>query len=206
MLEHTEMGRMTPLIKDWKDLLLELGDNQSLLGSLKESQYYKPFEKQASIYESNMADLGIYLGALNRIQRKWLYLEPIFGRGALPPKRSASSAWMKILLILCTALRRSRYFSTCAAVHVQGLNRPRKWLRSSLRRLPESSSRLSRRETFSHAAVLLYRRRRLLGILGQSQNPKIIQTHLKLFQGITQSYFSSDESKLVAMYGAKANR
>ena len=24
MLEHTEMGRMTPLIKDWKDLLLEL--------------------------------------------------------------------------------------------------------------------------------------------------------------------------------------
>lgn len=31
-----------------------------------------------------MADLDEYLHNLNQIQRKWVYLEPIFGRGALP--------------------------------------------------------------------------------------------------------------------------
>lgn len=27
------------------------------------------------------------LGLLNQIQRKWVYLEPIFGRGALPAQQ-----------------------------------------------------------------------------------------------------------------------
>lgn len=31
-----------------------------------------------------MSDLDEYLLNLNAIQRRWVYLEPIFGRGALP--------------------------------------------------------------------------------------------------------------------------
>jgi hypothetical protein len=39
----------TALIKDWKDLLTGVGDNQSLLLSLKESQYFKHFADQAKV-------------------------------------------------------------------------------------------------------------------------------------------------------------
>jgi dynein heavy chain 2, cytosolic len=42
LTEHEQDGRQTPLIKDWKDLFLELGDKQSLLASLKESQVRLP--------------------------------------------------------------------------------------------------------------------------------------------------------------------
>ena len=31
------------IIKDWKDLFMQIGDNQSLLSSLKDSPYYKNF-------------------------------------------------------------------------------------------------------------------------------------------------------------------
>lgn len=31
------------IIKDWKDLFTQIGDNQSLLSSLKDSVYYKNF-------------------------------------------------------------------------------------------------------------------------------------------------------------------
>jgi dynein heavy chain 2, cytosolic len=31
------------IIKDWKDLFTQIGDNQSLLSSLKDSPYYKHF-------------------------------------------------------------------------------------------------------------------------------------------------------------------
>lgn len=31
------------IIKDWKDLFTQIGDNQSLLSSLKDSPYYKNF-------------------------------------------------------------------------------------------------------------------------------------------------------------------
>ena len=34
-----------------------------------------------------MADLDEFLHNLNQIQRKWVYLEPIFGRGALPKEQ-----------------------------------------------------------------------------------------------------------------------
>ena len=33
------------IIKDWKDLFTQIGDNQSLLSSLKDSIYYKNFGK-----------------------------------------------------------------------------------------------------------------------------------------------------------------
>lgn len=64
--------------------MLQVGDNQCLLQSLKDSPYYKGFEDKASLWETRLADLDEYLHNLNQIQRKWVYLEPIFGRGALP--------------------------------------------------------------------------------------------------------------------------
>ena len=65
----------------------QVGDNQCLLQSLKDSSYYKIFEDKASIWESRLADLDEILLNLNQIQRKWVYLEPIFGRGALPKEQ-----------------------------------------------------------------------------------------------------------------------
>ena len=44
LIEHEEQGRRTSLIKEWKDLLLDLGDKQALLASLKDSQFYRTFE------------------------------------------------------------------------------------------------------------------------------------------------------------------
>ena len=46
LLTQEESGRRVPLMKDWKDLFLEMGDKQSLLSSLKESQFFKAFEDQ----------------------------------------------------------------------------------------------------------------------------------------------------------------
>lgn len=51
LVDHEENGRRTPLIRDWSDVFLELGDKQSLLASLKESQFFKAFEDQGITYE-----------------------------------------------------------------------------------------------------------------------------------------------------------
>lgn len=76
------------LIKDWKDIVNQVGDNRCLLQSLKDSPYYKGFEDKVSIWEKKLAELDEYLQNLNQIQRKWVYLEPIFGRGALPKEQA----------------------------------------------------------------------------------------------------------------------
>lgn len=79
------------LIKDWKEILAQVGDNQSLLQSLKDSPYYKNFADRASVWETKLADLDECLRNLNTVQRKWVYLEPIFSRGALPSEASRFS-------------------------------------------------------------------------------------------------------------------
>jgi len=75
------------LIKDWKEVVNQVGDNQRLLQSLKDSPYYKAFEDKAGLWEKRLADLDEFLMNLNQVQRKWVYLEPIFGRGALPKEQ-----------------------------------------------------------------------------------------------------------------------
>ena len=75
-------------ISEWKELFSELGDNQMLLQSLKDSPYYKAFQDTGSQFEKKFALLDEVFHTLNLIQRKWVYLEPIFGRGALPSEQS----------------------------------------------------------------------------------------------------------------------
>jgi dynein heavy chain 2 len=43
---------------------------------------------QVSLWEVRLADLDEHLLSLNTIQRRWVYLEPIFGRGALPKEQA----------------------------------------------------------------------------------------------------------------------
>lgn len=88
LLVREHGGRRVAIIKDWKDMTLALGDNQSLLASLKESQFFKPFEMEAQQYEAKMSVLDQALSQLNVIQRKWVFLEPIFSKGALPSEQS----------------------------------------------------------------------------------------------------------------------
>lgn len=38
--------RRTPLIKEWRDAMTEVGDNQSLVASLKQSSYYHMFKDE----------------------------------------------------------------------------------------------------------------------------------------------------------------
>ena len=66
----------------------KVGDNQSLLSSLKDSPFFKHFEDKIVVWEQKFGLLDECLHNLNQVQRKWVYLEPIFGRGALPKEQS----------------------------------------------------------------------------------------------------------------------
>ena len=75
--EHqSSKGENVPLIKEWKDVLNKVGDNQVLLQSIKGSPYYNAFGDRAAVWETKLADLEEILHNLNTAQRKWVYLEP----------------------------------------------------------------------------------------------------------------------------------
>uniref|UniRef100_A0A672SSD2 Dynein cytoplasmic 2 heavy chain 1 n=1 Tax=Sinocyclocheilus grahami TaxID=75366 RepID=A0A672SSD2_SINGR len=89
LTDYTDsQGCSLRVIKDWRDMVNQVGDNRCLLQSLKDSPYYLRFQDKVSLWETRLADLDEYLQNLNTIQRKWVYLEPIFGRGALPREQA----------------------------------------------------------------------------------------------------------------------
>ncbi len=202
--EHEELGRRTPLIKEWKDLFLELGDNQSLLQSLKESQFFKPFADQAATYERNMANLDTYLHHLNQIQRKWVYLEPIFGRGALPSEQGRFRRVDDEYRDIMSNVEREPLLFNLAdesvfpqmgdrlQMMVDQLERCQKALADYLE---EKRSRMPRFYFIGDDDML--------EILGQAKNPLVIQSHLKkLFQALYKVGFSPDNTKIIEMYSS----
>ena len=78
------MGRVTSLIKEWKEVMTEVSDHQALINSVKDNKYATRFRSEIENYEGKFGVLDGALLKLNQIQRKWIYLEPIFMRGALP--------------------------------------------------------------------------------------------------------------------------
>jgi dynein heavy chain 2 len=77
-------GTSLKTVKEWKPVLDQVKNNQALLQSLRSSPYYAQFREQIQLWERKIGDLEQNLHHLNEIQRKWVYLEPIFGRGSLP--------------------------------------------------------------------------------------------------------------------------
>lgn len=60
LIQHTELDRTTPLISDLKSLLTAIGDEQSLLNSIKGNKYYLTFEEEGNVFDQQMSLLDKY--------------------------------------------------------------------------------------------------------------------------------------------------
>ncbi|RHY58768.1 hypothetical protein DYB34_000770 [Aphanomyces astaci] len=201
LLLHEQDGKTCCIIKDWKDITLQLGDNQSLLASLKESQFFKPFADQASQYETKMALLDQCLVQLNLIQRKWVYLEPIFGKGALPSEASrfkrVDDEFRDIMRSVETD---PKLFNLADEMLFPQLQDRLTTMVDQLERCQKALADFLEEKRSRFPRFYFIGDEDLLEILGQSQNPAVIQTHLKkLYQGIHRVEFSEKKDQIVAM-------
>ena len=198
LTEHDENGRQTPLIKDWKDLTTQVSDLQALLGSLKESPFFGGFADQVNQYTSKLTVLDGALAQLNPIQRKWVYLEPIFGRGAMPHEQArfkrVDEDFRAIMLGIgddarVFSLTKVPDLESTLAAILDQLERCQKALADFLE---EKRQRFPRFYFIGDDD--------LLEILGQAKNPVVIQSHLKkLFAGISKVQFSEGNASITAM-------
>ncbi|KAL4105900.1 hypothetical protein PRIC1_003955 [Phytophthora ramorum] len=208
LLVHEHDGRRVAIIKDWKDLTLALGDNQSLLASLKESQFFKPFEVEASQYEIKMSTLDQVLSQLNLIQRKWVFLEPIFSKGALPSEQSRfRRVDEEFTDIMGSVERDPKLFNLADELMFPQLAERLTTMVDQLERCQKALADFLEEKRSRMPRFYFIGDEDLLEILGQSQNPAVIQSHLKkLYQGVYRVEFSEKQDQIVAMLSAAGER
>lgn len=81
------------LIKDFPELLNKIGDNQCLLNTSKNTSVVENFVDQIEMWETKLNLLNFILTSLSQIQKKWIYLEPIFSSGSF---KSGESIFKRI--------------------------------------------------------------------------------------------------------------
>lgn len=200
-LTPEESGRQIPLIKEWKDLFLEIGDKQSLLGSLKESAFFKAFADVGLSLEAKMTALDYILHTLNSIQRKWVYLEPIFSRGALPAEESRFRRVDESFKdIMNTIIRDPKLFYLADEQYFPKLQDNLRHMSDQLERCQKALTEFLEAKRSAMPRFYFIGDDDLLEILGQAKNPAVIQSHLKkLFQGIHKVKFDANFKHITAM-------
>ncbi|XP_055023019.1 cytoplasmic dynein 2 heavy chain 1 [Boleophthalmus pectinirostris] len=199
LTEYTDSnGRSLSLIKDWKDIVNQVGDNRCLLQSLKDSPYYGSFQDKVSLWEVRLSDLDEYLQSLNTIQRRWVYLEPIFGRGALPREEARFKRVDEDFRSIMSDIQRdNRVVSLSSRA---GIRNSLVTILDQLHRCQKSLNEFLEEKRSAFPRFYFIGDDDLLEILGQATNPTVIQSHLKkLFAGIHSVVFDEQCQHIVAM-------
>lgn len=185
------------VIKEWKDLLTQVSDQQATIQSLSSLQFADSFDSEIQLWTTKFTTLHEALLLLNQIQRKWLHLAPIFNSGALPShteKFNALDTQFKGIMAdvkkdpqVTSLLNKYDIVSTLKQI-LEGLDSCQTALTAFLESKRQGFPRLYFIGDFD-----------LLEILGKvRENPNIVQAHLKnLFQGIS-SVEIDEENKVVA--------
>uniref|UniRef100_H2M4S9 Cytoplasmic dynein 2 heavy chain 1 n=1 Tax=Oryzias latipes TaxID=8090 RepID=H2M4S9_ORYLA len=199
LTEYTDSsGRTISLIKDWRDVVSQVGDNRCLLQSLKDSPYYRSFQDKVSLWEVRLSDLDEYLLNLNAIQRRWVYLEPIFGRGALPREEARFKRVDEDFRSIMSDIQRdTRVVSLSSRA---GIKSSLVAILDQLQRCQKSLNEFLEEKRSAFPRFYFIGDDDLLEILGQATNPSVIQSHLKkLFAGIHSVVFDEQCQHIVAM-------
>ncbi|OHT02067.1 Dynein heavy chain family protein [Tritrichomonas foetus] len=190
---HTFAGRSTFIVREWKQLLSDLADKQSLISSLKDSPFIKAFQNDAILWDQKAVSLATSLRLLNEIQRRWLHLEPVFVKKALPEHQDdfekVDSEFRRIMQQLKDAHRAS----VAADLSAEQLEK----MLARLENLNRALNKFLEQKRDKFSRFYFIGDEDLLEIIGQaSEDATIIQSHLKkLFQGVASVKF--DESNKV---------
>ena len=93
-----KMKRQEPsgitVIHEWSDLICDIDEKSALVSSLQDSPYVTGTQNLADaqkLWTARLSSLDVAVQTLHKIQRKWLYLEPVIMGGALPSEKARFS-------------------------------------------------------------------------------------------------------------------
>ncbi|XP_050420010.1 cytoplasmic dynein 2 heavy chain 1 [Adelges cooleyi] len=192
-MDHVDSkGQTIRIISDFKTLFNSIGEKQCLLQSIKNTSSDEQFLEKCLTWENKFMDLDTCLRHFSHVQRKWLYLDPIFGSGTLKMNQDTKSRFDRVDRDFKYVLEQS--FSS-KVLNFLKINNIKHLLESMLNLLATTKKCLSdfledKRKTFPRFYFLSDED--LLEMIGQTKKISVVQAHLKkLFSGVQNVQFNS---------------
>uniref|UniRef100_A0A8C2ZK56 Dynein axonemal heavy chain 2 n=1 Tax=Cyclopterus lumpus TaxID=8103 RepID=A0A8C2ZK56_CYCLU len=168
-------------LRGTEEVFQALEDNMSILSTMKASPFVKAFEKEVDCWERQLSHVLEVIEMILTVQRQWIYLENIFQakdiREQLPREckefEDFSSSWKTIMGQL------HKESNALQGTHHPGLPEKLSLMSAKLEEIQKALDFYleTKRQIFPRFYFLS--NDDVLEILGQSQNPKAIQPHLK---------------------------
>uniref|UniRef100_A0A182QV28 Cytoplasmic dynein 2 heavy chain 1 n=1 Tax=Anopheles farauti TaxID=69004 RepID=A0A182QV28_9DIPT len=197
LIDYTDSkGATMKLIKDYVETLNKIGDNQFLLQSAKNSASFEAFSDQADVWEEKLNNLDYIVTHLNQIQKRWIYLEPIFGVGTLKKEEAVFRSIDKNFRYIMKEIA-----DDARVVSVNKINNVLPIIETLQGQIARCQNALSayikaKRNAFSRFYFLSDDD--LLELLGQSSKESIVQKHIrKLFPGVYRLLLEDGSTSVV---------
>ncbi|BFF95328.1 cytoplasmic dynein 2 heavy chain 1 [Drosophila madeirensis] len=203
-------GQTVSLIKDYQEVLNKIGDNQSLLQSAKNSAAFDSFSDQAELWESRLNTLDALLTSLSHSQRRWVYLEPVFGSGTLQQEQSLFKRIDKDFRFVMREIEMDQRVTSL--VKINNISTIVHALETQLARCQQNLMSYITDKRNSFPRFYFLGDDDLLELLGQaSKDADVIQRHIrKLFPGchslsIRQAATDANQFSIVAVHSAEGD-
>jgi dynein heavy chain 1 len=211
LLDITNYHNKVNLVRGWDVLFEKLGEHLGSLQSMKLSPFYREFEATANDWDEKLNRVRQVLDVLVDVQRRWVYLEGIFGSSAdirqqLPVE---SSLFEKTSRELFAVMPRPKKDVALTVLRYCGADK-----------LLATTERISRELTSIQRALGDYLETQrasfprfyfvgdedLLEVIGNGKDPRLVAKHLrKMFSGIAQLQVT-DDNRIDAIVSAETEQ
>lgn len=198
-IDHHSRGRCTHLVSNLIENSCAISEQLDILSSLKESVHYQSISDLSSLYEMKLLAVSQIIEKLNIVQRKWLYLEPIYANGTMTINQDVFESVDATFRSIMSKNKNGRLKQLVEENLNPDLNKTLDVLIVELEQCQQSLYEFLEEKRFLFPRLYFIGDESLLELLTQSKQPDMIQTHIKhLFQAIHRVVFDSPFSEVVA--------
>eukprot|EP01083_Nonionella_stella_P096780 272139_1 len=190
------------LVKNWNDLMADIADSLSDVMSMKQSPYFKSFERDSIQWEEKLNSASAIFDVMVDVQRRWVYLQGVFTNSE-DVKRQLGGFYQKFkafdreFLQLMKGIKGDPLVDHWVSPE-QGLLQKLETNQNTLNQIQKALNEYLESQRALFARFYFIGDDDLLEIIGNSRDPIQMNRHLsKMFAGITQLQLSPDNEQVV---------
>jgi len=202
LFEMVDYKGKCALVKNWNDLMAEIADALSDVMSMKQSPFYKTFEREAIVWEEKLNSATAIFDVFVDVQRRWVYLQGVFTNSE-DVQRELGYMFQKFkafnneFISLMKGIKQDPLVDHWVTAE-QALLSKLEQNQNTLNAIQKALNEYLQNQRTAFARFYFVGDDDLLEIIGNSRDPIQMNKHLcKMFAGITQLKFRPDNDQVI---------